>query len=119
MKFLNTLKQPYFNELDSTGGIDETEEVEGLEETEELEQIETPEEPTEEGQPEPRKFKVKFNKEEKEIEEEKERLYKSEIQREVEENSRIDLVAKYRCTEAPEYEGYNANEFEAYRVWKQ
>ena len=36
---------------------------------------------------------------EKEIEEEKERLYKSEIQREVEENSGIDLVAKYRCTE--------------------
>lgn len=25
---------------------------------------------------------------------------------------------KYRCHEAPEYEGYNANEFEAYRVWK-
>lgn len=25
---------------------------------------------------------------------------------------------KYRCHEAPEYEGYDPNEFEAYRVWK-
>lgn len=45
---------------------------------------------------------------------EKEYKYLSEDDNECYSNEYIT----YRCYEAPEYEGYNANEFEAYRIWK-